>query len=44
MGQCQHGHPDSMLRTYTRSGGKKSLGCSACRADMQRRYRAKKAA
>jgi hypothetical protein len=42
LGQCQHGHPDSMIRTYSRSGGKTTLGCSGCRADMQRRYRARK--
>lgn len=39
LGGCRHGHPDSELRTYTRSGGRKTLGCSRCRADMQRRYR-----
>ncbi|PZE23874.1 HNH endonuclease signature motif containing protein [Curtobacterium sp. MCBD17_028] len=44
LGQCAHGHGDEHLRTYTRSGGKKSLGCSICRSEMQRRYREKAAA
>jgi hypothetical protein len=43
LGQCAYGHSDEHLRTYTRSGGKKSLGCSICRAEMQRRYREKAA-
>lgn len=42
-GQCQHGHPDSMLKLYKRKG-KMSLGCSECRRKMQRRYRARKKA
>jgi hypothetical protein len=44
LGQCVNGHGDEHLRTYTRSGGKKSLGCHLCRADYQRRYRDRKAA
>lgn len=44
LGRCAHGHDDSNLRTYTRSGGKKTLACSICRSDMQRRYREKAAA
>lgn len=44
MGQCQHGHPDSALKLYSRGGGKKSLGCSICRSDMQKRYRRNQAA
>jgi hypothetical protein len=44
LGRCGHGHDDSALRLYSRGTGRKSLGCSVCRAEMQRRYRERKAA
>lgn len=44
IGQCAYGHDNKHLRPYSRGRGKKSLGCSICRSDMQRRYREKASA